>query len=119
MKNYNQTKIRIKGKIMGINESIVLTSGLDIEDVKAILLYRGEIVSIEVHNEFVVKYGEYLAICALASVGNEKARRYLVDKSVDNFHEAIFGDTQDIVLNHSQALLDSFYPDDEKIDEVE
>lgn len=99
---------------MSVNESVILTNGLDIEDVKAILIHRREVASIEVHYELLRKYGEYLAICALASKGNKKARRYLVDKSIYNFHEAILEDTRESVLEHSLALLDSFYPDDEQ-----
>lgn len=98
---------------MGINEGMISTNGLDIEDVKAILLHRREVVNIEEYLTARDANFELIALCALAVNGDKKAIQYFNDSAEVNFKESIYDDMKEDVLIFVKNFLDNKYPDEE------
>jgi len=102
---------------MGINEGIILTDGLDMEDVKAILLHRKEVVRVEDYVQSLQNIDELLTLLALAVSGNKKAIQYLIDNAIDDFNNLVADRNKEDLSNHVEAVLNNKYPDEEEEDE--
>lgn len=100
---------------MGLNNNIVLTDGLEIEDYKAILLERGDVIPIERYMELNRKFDEYLTLCALSATGDERAKKYLEDDAVNNFSDLVDSKLKDSLVKRVKGILANMYPDIENM----
>lgn len=85
---------------------IIDPRGMNIEDVKNLLIENEQVISLEDNAKLLKDYCTLLGICLEANTGNEKAKIYLEDEVVRRFESFIPNEYHDIVLKETNDFLE-------------
>ncbi len=100
---------------MAITNNIILADGLELEDYKAILIKRGDVIPLERYMELNRKFDEYLTLCALSATGDTRAKKYLEDDAVNTFSNLVDSKAKDLLVKRVKGILENMYPDIENM----
>jgi len=84
---------------------IIDTRGMDINDIKHLLIENGEVVDMEENVTLLRDYCMLLGICFEANMGNERAKKYLDAEVMKKFTEFIPNNYHEVVISDSKTFL--------------
>lgn len=86
--------------------TIIDSRGMDIEDIKSVLISKGEVISLEDNAELLNDYCILLGICLEANTGNLKAKKYLSDEVMHRFSDFIPNEYKDRTIKRVHKFLE-------------
>lgn len=96
---------------------IIDTRGLDISDIKSVLIQSEEVVDHKEFCDLLKDHANLLTICFLANQGNEKANKFIETRTTDLFNTFVPDNWKDEYIELNQKTLELFDTKEEQENE--